>query len=81
MAVLSVLESEETRTRLLTGKVIAVNVRDLDSAAEIYERPKDIVAARAWVQEHAEWDAAKRRLLGLLDLLESDENLWVYESW
>ncbi|MGI8857331.1 MAG: hypothetical protein ACR2JW_16430 [Thermomicrobiales bacterium] len=81
IALLDVLESDETRTRLLTGEVIAINVRDLDSSAEIFERPKDIAAAQSWVQEHAEWDVAKKRLLGLLDLLESDENLWIYESW
>lgn len=53
---------------------------------EIYERPKDIAAARVWVRSHAEpgfedvdWD--RDRLMGLLDLLESDEHLWLYQSW
>ena len=51
----------------------------------VYVRPKDFAAAREWVSNHQEpyrgdaWD--KQRLLDLLDLLEADSNLWLFESW
>ncbi len=75
------LGTEEEITRLKAGGVVDTNWRELDPSAEIFERPKDFAAARMWVQEHFQWDNAKKRLLDLLDLLEADDNLWIYESW
>ncbi len=49
----------------------------------VLERPKDFVAARQWMQEYTDpyigvWNC--KRLWSLLDLLESDENIWLFES-
>lgn len=49
----------------------------------VFERPKNFVAARAWVRNYVhpmleDWD--RTRFSDLLDLMESDENLWLYES-
>ncbi len=49
------------------------------------ERPKDFTTARRWVHDYKHpyfgdaWD--KKRLLDLLDLMEADHNLWLWESW
>ncbi len=49
----------------------------------LFERPKDLAAARAWVRDYVHpypgiWN--QQRYWDLLDLLESDENLWLIEG-
>jgi hypothetical protein len=77
------LESPERFAHFASGTPTVRNVRDL-WRGEIYERPKDIAAARAWVETvdipYAPVGWHRKRFLDLLDLLEADENLWLYES-
>ena len=72
-------ESLEQRMERLGG---ATQREGLNVA--ILERPKDFVAARAWVRDYVHpfleiWN--RKRFEDVLDLLEVDENLWLYENW
>jgi hypothetical protein len=76
-----VLNTEEKLAGLLAGEVVDVFVLESSFHLDIYERPKDFAMARDWIRVHVEWEPENKRFLDLLKLLESDENLWLYESW
>ncbi|KKM85994.1 hypothetical protein LCGC14_1283470 [marine sediment metagenome] len=50
----------------------------LDDDGMDFCRPKDFPNARRWVRENVEH---ARKLLGLLDILESNPNIWISVSW
>ena len=51
----------------------------LGEDGELYHRPADIPAARAFV-ENISGDFQKERLLSLLDILEREPTYWLYAS-
>lgn len=81
---LGVSESGEPLAKLLERLGGEPTRQAFGTMVGVLERPKDFAAARTWVRDHKDpdlgdmWD--KQRLLGLLDLLESNENLWIFES-
>jgi hypothetical protein len=80
-ATVAALASDETLTGLLRGDAVEIFLVDPALRLDIYERPKDFAVARGWGQEHVAYEPEKQRFLDLLNLLESDDGLWLYESW
>ena len=48
---------------------------------DIYWRPKDFTKAKQWVIEHAVAEGNRDRLVELLNHMEQDETLWIYNSY
>ncbi len=77
------IDSSESLVRLLEERGGFPFREALPFAVHVFERPKDFAAARAWVRNYVHpypgiWD--QQRYWHLLDLLESDENLWLFED-
>jgi hypothetical protein len=82
-AILKALGSDEQFSQITAGAPTDVNLRTLWSG-QIYERPKSLTEARKWAQTvvipYAPVGWNRERFLNLLDLLATDEDLWIYED-
>jgi hypothetical protein len=81
---LSVLESDEEFARLVAGDIVEAYLSEYGRFLlhlDVYERPRNIVAARDWREEHATWEPDRLAFFDLLNLLESNDDIWLYESW
>jgi hypothetical protein len=76
-----VLESDEGFAGLLAGNIVDVWIPGTALGLDAYERPLNLAAAREWVREHVTWEPEQREYLDMVDLMQADENLWLYESW